>query len=526
MTMEIWEGEPINVDLAEVDTLRGQLRVEQETNLLLTESMAELELIIENQGWREIGQTGKEFSAGILQTLRGQCRAKAISNPILKSGLNKRIAYVWGRGVEISAADQDVNAVIQEFMDANQTSVFGSQAQEELERAEGTDGEVFLACFTLPYTGKVQVRSTPSDEIVDIITNPNDRDDPWFYVREYESTVIESSPLGFYTGNKRVRELHPALGYYPTQRPRRINDCEVIWEAPMLHVPVNRLDGWQRGLPDVYAALAWAQLYRDFLVDWAGLTKALSKLAFQATGDTSARVKLAASAARQNAQTTSNPAGQTVAAGPGIKYEAVSKSGATIDSESGRPLAGMVAAGLGIPVTMLLADPGVTGARAVAETLDPITILEMGMRRKMWQAKLDQLLQYVIDQAVIAPRGELQGVLSRDDWGKLKVELAGDTDDKMRTIDFEWPPMADVDPVGLITAIVQAEGTGLIPDVTTVKLLLNALGVKDVDEIVEQNVDKTTGEWIPARQKLERAMNAGAAAMDKFDKGDDPASQR
>ena len=46
----------------------------------------------------------------------------------------------------------------------------------------------------------------------------------------------------------------------------------------------------------------------------------------------------------------------------------------------------MVSAGLGIPITMLLTDPGVTGARATAETLDEPTQLEFGVRRGLWKA--------------------------------------------------------------------------------------------------------------------------------------------
>src|SRR5205085_2255542 len=119
-------------------------------------------------------------------------------------------------------------------------------------------------------------------------------------------------------------------------------------------------------------------------------------------------------------------AGATVASTPDVRLEAVSKSGATIDANSGKPLAGMAAAGLGVPVTMLLADPGITGARAVAETLDLPTVLEMGMRRLVWQGYLTELIQYVIDQAVLAPRGPLRGSLIRDDWGKLQMQLAGE----------------------------------------------------------------------------------------------------
>jgi hypothetical protein len=53
----------------------------------------------------------------------------------------------------------------------------------------------------------------------------------------------------------------------------------------------------------------------------------------------------------------------------------VSKSGAQIDANSSQPFATRAAAALEVPVTMLLGDPGITGARATAETLDQPTEL-------------------------------------------------------------------------------------------------------------------------------------------------------
>lgn len=496
----------------EVNQLREQLRNEQDNVLMLIESLADLELAMEDKGWTKLGSSGTEFSVGGRQRIAEVCRAQAVANPLLKSGLNIRIGYIWGQGVEIQAKDEDVNEVIQRFLNANQKQAFGSQAREELERSLGTDGEIYRAAFTLPLTGAVQIRSTPASEIQEIITNPDDRDDVWYYVREYTGTSIQYSYLGAYTKTGVIRELHPDINYWPTQRPRTIDGLTVRWDAPIQHVPVNRLDGWKHGVPDVYASVAWARMYREFLVDWAALTKSLSKLAFQATGDTKSRAALAASSAR--AMHAATEAGGTQVNGPGIKYEAVSKSGATIDAESGKPLAGMVAAGLGLPVTQLLGDPGITGARATAETLDLPTQLGMAMRRLLWQAKDVELLNYVIDQSVLAPRGELSGTLDRDDWGKLVVTLP---DEDARTMEFEWPPMQQVDPVSLITAIVSADSTGKLPDLVIVKALLNAMGVKDIDEIIKENTDDQD-RWIRPEPE------AGQAAVDAFNRGDDPAA--
>jgi hypothetical protein len=511
-----------------VPALQQQLRAEQESNLLLTESLAQLELALEDVGWRKLS-TGvqDEFSTEGRRRVAALCRLMAVSHPLIKRGLNLRIGYIWGQGVEVTArvkGDEKVQAEVNDLLDAfdsdNEASLVGSQACEELERAQGTDGNVYLALFTSRLTGRVQVRSTPPDEIVDIICNPEDRDEPWFYVREYVTQVIEA---GYQPGNTRTRSqtvkvVHPALGYRPNQKIRSLNGAEVRWDAPILHVPVNRLDGWKYGIPDAYASIAWARMYRDFLVDWAGLTKALSKFAWKATGDTKSRAQKAATAVAAAAEAPRSidgrlDAGLTAVSGPGNTFEAVSKSGATIDSESGRPLAAMVAAGLGLPVTLLLADPGVTGARATAETLDKPTILEMGMRRLLWQSARERIYRHVINASVEAPKGRLRGRVLVDDWGRKHTFLDGQHEP---VIEFTWPPLADLDPVKLIEAVVAAQDTGLLPDVTVVRLLLQLLGVPDVDDVMEKHTDDQ-GNWTIT------PSTAGSVAADAFRRGEDPA---
>lgn len=519
------------------DQLAEQLRASQENELILTEAIADLELAMEDRGWRSLTQgVIDEFTADGRRKVAAACRTMAVSHPLIKRALLLRIGYVWGQGVEITArvdVDDDgdsheqedaVNALIDDFETDNERSFTGAQAHEELERALGTDGNVFLAAFTSPLTGRVQVRSIPTDEVRDIITNPEDRDDPWFYVREYVVDVIEAGTL---PGATRVRRqtkktVHPALGYRPATRVKTLNGAEVRWDAPVLHVAVNRLDGWKYGVPDAYASLAWARMYRDFLVDWAGLTKSLSKIAWKATGDNRSRAAKAAQAARAAAAQVPVPtmdpradAGQTVVHGPGNTFEAVSKSGATIDSQSGQPLASMVAAGMGVPVTMLLADPGQTGARAVAETLDTPTILEMGMRRLLWQSAFQQIIAHVVTAAVESRRGRLAGQTLVDDWGRKHTTLSGGVEP---VVEFTWPPLADLDPIELVRAIVEADGTGKMPPITVALLLLQALGVKDAEKVLRSEglVDED-GRWV------DPVLSAGDVAMQAFRRGEDPA---
>lgn len=515
-------------------TTEVELSRANETVDFMQESIADLERSLDDRGWQAI-TTGQqlEFSPAGHQSMVEICRTMTVANPLVKRGVALRTGYVWGKGVEISARDDDVNQLLQQFIEDNQAVLFDSQAHEENEKGLATDGELFLAFFTDPLTGRVRARGIDACEISDVITNHDDRDEPWYYLRRYNE-VVTQHVYGDGTSYEETRQstvvAYPALGYRPRQRRQRLGDpsrgdqggIPIMWDAPMLHVPVNRLNGWLRGVPDVYAAIAFARAYREFLGDWALVMKSLSKFTWRLVGDTKTRAQKAAQKVTANATVPPvglpNPAaGQAAAMGPGQALEAIPKSGATIDADSGRPLAAMVAAALGVPVTMLLTDPGVTGARATAETLDQPTQLETGMRRMLWSSVFKRILTYVVDAAVVAPRGPLQGTLSRDEWDQLVVELA---DEKDRTVEVVWPDMTET-PIDLaVAAIVDAAGLGLIPDVEVVKLLLHALGVRDVDEIVEANTD-AEGNWVAKTTTAK--TNAGQAAVDAARRGEDPA---
>lgn len=518
-----------------VEQLQHELRAEQETNLLLREGMADLVLALEDKGWTDIASSvQRDFSPEARKSLTSLCRTMAIANPLLKRGMQIRIGYIWGQGVQVRARAageeqaQDVNAVVQAFWDANTATLSGDEAHDLLERGAATEGNVYIACFTSPLSGDVRTRTALADEVIDIITNPEDRDEPWFYIREVPQKVVERAyqPGQTRTRSQIARVAHPALGYRPQQRPKSIDGIPIRWDAPIKHVKVNPVAGWRFGIPDVYASLAWARAYKDFLVDWAQHMHSLALITWQASGGTKSKAqKVAGEIARANGgngtgvgaipPVGSGPAGQAAVGTSDVKLEAVSKTGATVDANSGKPLAGMAAAGLGLPVTMLLADPGVTGARAVAETLDLPTILEMGMRRLLWQAAFTDIIEYAIDQAAIAPRGALRGTMSRDEWGQLAVTLAGDVE---KTLDWDWPPLVDVDPVELVKAIVEASDTtlGRAVPLVLLRLLLNALGVKDVDEVLDPLTDDE-GNFIDPE------ATAGQAAVDRFRRGEDPA---
>lgn len=505
--------------LARAEVLETELGMARTEVEFMQESMADLELALEDRGWLALSiQAAREFSREGRRRAGELTRLLSVQNPLIKRGLAVRTAYVWGQGVSIQAQDPDVNVVVQAFLDANEDSFSGSQAREEAEHSLGTDGNVYLAAFTSPRAGTVNVRSFDPDEMEQIITNPEDRKDVWFYLRVYTTTVFEP---GYLPGNTRTRNiqqkvLYPAMGFRPASRPKMVNGVEVRWDAPILHVSVNRVDGWSFGIGDAYPAIFWARAYKEFLEDWARITKALSRYTWRIVGKNKGTAAKAATEARSAAAARvglpNESNGGATASMAGATLEAIPKTGATIDANSGRPLAAMVASTLGIPVTWLLGDPGQEGARAVAETLDEPSRLGFVMRQSLWKTAIRRMCDYVIDQSVRAPYGALRGTVVRDEYGREVVSLAGDVE---RTVDVDFPSLEKTDVDVVTKAIERADQSETLPELTIARLYLKALNVDNIDDVIDDITDEE-GNFVP------RSASAGDVAVRNFERGGTP----
>lgn len=494
--------------------LEEQLHAERELNGLLRESFADLErLYREDIGWQKVGAESTKFTAAGRKRMAALADLSATGNALIKRGLGLRIAYVWGQGVTVTVRDdgstgQDVNAVWQQFWDdkSNRAAFTSSEAQARYERRLGTTGEQFWALPTDLLTGRVRVRRIAPAEIVDRVCDPEDAETVWFYKRVWNAVLINRE-----TGTETIEPrttYYPALGYYPTSRPKKFRGHDIRWDAPIRAVAVNCPDDDWRGVGDVIAALPWARMDKEFLEDLAVYMRALTRILGQVT----AKSGRAAAAARDALAAAGTEAGAWAATDPNTTMSLVSKSGAQIDADSHRPFATLTATALEVPVTMLLGDPGISGARATAETLDQPTELTFGMRREVHSELFRDIADYVIDMAVLAPRGPLRGSQNRD--GDRIVVTLPEGDD--RTVEVKWPEYDSTPLSDLIAAIVAADGTEKLPEVETLKLLARALKLDDVDELVDAMTD-ADGNWV------DRTASAGDTAVQRFRRGEDPA---
>lgn len=468
--------------------------------VVLIERLAELELAVEEQGWLRVGVgIEREFSREGLRRIVQLSRLMFLKNPLINRPVTLQSFYVWGQGVQITARHPKVKAVVQRFLDdpKNKAELTGHKAHTEKENDLQVDGNLFFVFFTNKASGRVRVRSIQVDEITEIISNPEDSKEPWYYKRQWTQRVLDVKS-GAESAEARTL-YYPDWEYRPQgTRPATIGGAQVDWDTPVHQVKVGGLSHMRFGIPETYQAIDWALAYKDFLGDVATLMRAVARFAAKVTvpGGPNAvaagKAKLGTTLSPDN--TESNPApvtGSIFLQAEGTNYQPLPLRGATVDPEDGRRFILMVAAATGLPEFMF-GDANV-GNHATAKTLDRPTELKFKDRQTLWADTFQSILAFVIDQAALATKGPIRGELVMDDdIPTVVLETDPETGDPIdRTIDIQFPTILEHSVLEQVQAIVQAATLdGKAPVTldlkTTTRMLLVALGADDIDQLLEE----------------------------------------
>lgn len=471
----------------------------EQNNQVLKETLVELEQ--DSLGWNRLISLGEtEFSREGLRTITRLARLNFLKNPLVNRGVNVQALYVWGQGVEIAAEAEEVNAVIQDFLDdpKNRAELTSHQAQTLKEVDLQVTGNLFFVLFTDPVFGRVRVRSVPIDEIGEIICNPEDAKEPWYYKRVWSVTTV-SMDSGLSVG-KATTAYYPDWRYKPKAKPATIGAHEIHWLEPIYHIKTGGMSDMRFGLSEVYQALDWAKAYKAFLENWATIMQAYARFAMRLTtlggkaGIAAAKTKLATTLGTTTAEVNPPPLTASTFIGmPGADVQPIRTAGATTSAEDGRPLKLMVATAVGLPETFF-GDVSV-GTLATAKSLDRPTELKFVDRQALWRDILQDFCQFVIDASVSSTKGKLKGKVTKSDFGDDEIILLGinqsANENMSRLVTITFPPILERDMEARIRAIVSAatlDGkaqAGTMDDRTLVRLLLTALGLEDIDELVD-----------------------------------------
>lgn len=481
-----------------------------ETVELFVERLAELELALEDTDWIRMTVDGStEFSNAGLAKIIQLARLAYLKNPLINRAVSVQAHYVFGQGLSVEATPDDVDPVVQAWWDhpKNQVELTSHQARTMKEITLQLESNLFLVLFTNSSTGRVIVRKIPVDEILagDIICNPDDRKEPWFYKRVWTQRTFQVA-----TGDTSVSTMtayYPDIRYRPlaTERPDSIGGHPVHWDQPVKHVKVGGLDDMRFGVPEVYSALDWAKAVTKDLERYATLRASLARFAWymaqkSTKGIDAAKKKLGTTLGSGGTGIEENPPPVTGAMFIGLdgtKPEPIRTAGMTPSPDDGRRLGLMVAAGTGIPETMLFGDADV-GNLATSKTLDRPTELKMLDRQTLWADIFKDLLGYVVEQAADRVNGPLSGVVDveHDEDDEAIVRLRAGDD--LVSYEVTFPEILERSAAERVDAIVSAvtlDGktpAHTIDPRTAVGLLLRALSLDDIDEILDEIVPEGT----------------------------------
>lgn len=469
-----------------------------ENELILKERIAELEFAMEDRDWIQLSmESDREFSREGIDTINKLARLFFLKNPLIRRAVLTQTQYVFGQGVNISASDEDVNAVVQNFLDdpKNRAEFTDHQSRMVKETELQIEANIFFVFFVNQWTGQVKVRTIPVDEIREIICDPEDGKTPLYYKRVYKQKRY----------NLAGREIDPAMKtvFYPdwknVEGQSVVQFTNKVEDAYVYHVSVNKLSDMKFGVSEIYAACDWAKAYKEFLEDWTTIVKAYSRFAWKLNtkggkkGVQAAKDKVKTSLGVGTGGVENNPSPATGSfwlGTEGTSLDPIKTAGATTKAEDGDKLIHMICAATGIFYHYLVGDPS-TGNLATAKAMERPMEMMFRDRQQLWISIYQEILNFVVEQSVKAPLGKLNsmGTIARNDFGEEVIELDGERE---KTIEVSFPDLLEKDTEARIKAIISAatldgkSRAGTLEMTMIVKMLLEALGIDGIDEIVKR----------------------------------------
>jgi hypothetical protein len=505
------DGPAVAADLeVDIPALIREVAAQANNEEVFQERIAELEIALEDRGWKRIGGmlNDFQFDRGALDDIIHMSRLYAIKNPAIKRPVNLQAIYVWAQGFTVKSHDPVIDEVVQSFLadPSNLKSFCGHDALMDAERRQRVEGNTFWRFFTNLSTGRVQVRRLPVEEIRAVIKNPDDATEVWFYIRSFlkaDKTVTYAYPDWEFARRRDMDrgsggdELLTGDAEYTTKVLEDYPDATIDWEHPVYHKKTGGFADMDMGIPETYAAIDWARAYKEALEDYKKTIKSLAKWAWKMkSGGGNSQLQAAATALGTTFGTTddmfpeTNPApvaGSVAAMLAHNDLEAIDVSKAAVNPDGFRRILLMAAMAMDLPETYFGAADATF---ATAKSMDRPTELAWKDRQTMWAGIFGDILGIAVEAAAKSagfPKLKADGY---DINGTMK--LVADGTAVAFSVDIKFPPILQVDIKDWMQSLVNfvtmnGQSMQVLNDgPTLLRLALNALGSEDIEEIVSK----------------------------------------
>jgi hypothetical protein len=365
--------EKLEESQATVTTLRHEVLALDSERMTLRESLTDLMRFVEDVGWEKIEgfEQDKGMTLDAIKKNSEVLRSMLTANPTIKKAINARVGYIWGRGVTFKGSGT------KQFTENpwNERVLFDDSAHWRIEAQLATDGNIWAA------KSGGEVTMIPIEQIAGWVTDPNNPTRVHYWLRSY--TVIEKNFSNGVEAAKHIEVFYPASDY-TGNKVGSIDGIKVDRSTTMVHLAANRQEGWLLGVPDLFAAMFWTKAHKELFEAGTQYVKAQGKFASKvisktANGATNAAARIADVARRDPVTGEVMDAAGTAVMSGGLDYQLMGKMSSGVDFSAFDPVAGLIAAGLGVPVRVLLGD-----SDTEEKSLEQSTVDEMVLRQKLW----------------------------------------------------------------------------------------------------------------------------------------------
>jgi len=462
-----------------------------ELRQLITEATWEIEQLfdIDETDWVQVGSYNTQ---GLTEIQRKEIvrnsRKYYYKDPLAKQAIRMWTTYSFGGRVSVQSKDEDVQKLIDTFMeDPENKSVLSATGIAKSSDKGLVDGELFFVLFYGKGSGMKIRRLMEPMEITEFITNPEDVEDIRYFKRVWGDTMLRMHEDYYASTMNLTGEPTPYL-YAPTSN---------ILEGPtaegyIYHLPFNTI--YQRGYPLLTPVLDWLKEYRRYLASRIAIMLALARFAWKQ------KMKGGASAiAAQKAKTDDKwpQAASTLIENLGVDTTPVkTDTGAKNAYTDGRMVKLQVAAGVGIP-EQYFGDVSV-GNFATSKTVELPMLKQFEQYQNVWADALQDILNVLF---------EFEGV-----------------SEEKRKLDIDFPPIAPKDAAeaakamaALIGAFPEFAGS---PEVKQVAL--QNMGVNNVTDVLDTLAEEMNKNGDVKEATLVKLISALREAKTAFGAPDEP----
>lgn len=196
---------------------------------------------------------------------------RAHEDPIVGAIPDAYQRFVIGRGIQFRTDDPRIQSILEKFWRDNDMDMYSKRLVWLLV----TESEFFPLYFRSKETGRVKVREIQPEEIRDIETNPNDKNIPLSYTREFVESTL-------YDLNKKIQSEDLKKRYYAdinyfVQKKDELDghtseyEGKEGWQGDSKFVQYVKLMKNREVRSRVFLEriLRWAEWYKNWLVDRA-----------------------------------------------------------------------------------------------------------------------------------------------------------------------------------------------------------------------------------------------------------------